>query len=594
MLLTRARTLGLLILLTVAPATAGELPAGNALRFDGEDDFATIRHHESLDLLAMTLEAWVYLEDSDSQEIPFFSKGRDFGNYYLGVFGVPPQTPTLFFVSLNFAFENGNFVCCAGGPITRGAWFHVAATFRGDEMYTTTAFVNGAPMGPFSFNLPFPFRPPLRLDAPLLLGRALFASAPEQFLRGRLDEVRVWNIERTAAEVLEAVHCRLGPSTPGLVGYWTFDEDLDDPNITDRSAFQNHGFLGSTPATAIDDPERVFSEVSLVICTAPPVASAGVDRVEECQGDSQATVVLDGTATLDPDSSLGTQDDIIAFRWLDIGAAPFEVGTGETLEVTLPLGTHRFLLEVTDRQGSVSEDEVTITVQDTTPPELAVTLTPDTLWPPNHRLGEVEAQVSASDLCSTPTVILDSVQSDEPDDAPGDGDGRTLDDIQGADNGTADFVFQLRAERAGTGQGRTYTVIYRATDGSGNMTDASATVFVAHDLGGVTEPLMLSARENEIGTVLIWDEVSGALFYNVVRGEVGNLKDLNGSYHLGSLTCIGSATTQMSTVGLEDGDLLPLGEGFFYLVAYDDGSPSGYGTESAAKERFVPPGQDCR
>ena len=63
----------------------------------------------------------------------------------------------------------------------------------------------------------------------------------------------------------------------------------------------------------------------------------------------------------------------------------------------------------------------------------------------------------------------------------------------------------------------------------------------------------------------------------------------------GSLTCIAATTTQTSTAGLEDTSQPALGEGFFYLAAYADGSWSGYGTESAAKERFVPPGLDgCR
>jgi len=59
-------------------------------------------------------------------------------------------------------------------------------------------------------------------------------------------------------------------------------------------------------------------------------------------------------------------------------------------------------------------------------------------------------------------------------------------------------------------------------------------------------------------------------------------------------TCVATGSTDTTTANLEDAQQPDLGEGFFYLVGYDDGTWSGYGTESAAKERFVPPGQDCR
>jgi hypothetical protein len=55
------------------------------------------------------------------------------------------------------------------------------------------------------------------------------------------------------------------------------------------------------------------------------------------------------------------------------------------------------------------------------------------------------------------------------------------DDIGGAELGTDDREFELRAERTGGGTGRTYTITYSATDASGNSTVAAATVLVPHD-----------------------------------------------------------------------------------------------------------------
>jgi predicted extracellular nuclease len=114
---------------------------------------------------------------------------------------------------------------------------------------------------------------------------------------------------------------------------------------------------------------------------------------------------------------------------------------------------------------------------DVTAPELQVSVSPDMLWPPNHKYVEVVATVVATDnFDPNPTVTLVSVTSNEPDNGLGDGD--TPDDIVIVD----DFTFQLRAERAGGGEGRVYTITYLATDACGNSTMATATVTVPHSM----------------------------------------------------------------------------------------------------------------
>jgi hypothetical protein len=117
-----------------------------------------------------------------------------------------------------------------------------------------------------------------------------------------------------------------------------------------------------------------------------------------------------------------------------------------------------------------------------TPPVISLGLTPDLLWPPNHRMVDVVADVVATTASGEPpSVVLVSVTSNEADDASGPGDGNTDDDLQEANAGTADFEFRLRAERAGAGTGRVYTVIYAAIDSYGNETAVAGFVAVPHD-----------------------------------------------------------------------------------------------------------------
>jgi len=117
---------------------------------------------------------------------------------------------------------------------------------------------------------------------------------------------------------------------------------------------------------------------------------------------------------------------------------------------------------------------------DKTPPIVACSANPNSLWPPNHKMVNVTASVTVSDSISGPTgFTLTSVTSNEPDEGLGDGD--FPNDIQGWIIGTADNVGSLRAERSGLGTGRIYTLSYKGMDVAGNSAACSVTVKVPHD-----------------------------------------------------------------------------------------------------------------
>jgi hypothetical protein len=99
------------------------------------------------------------------------------------------------------------------------------------------------------------------------------------------------------------------------------------------------------------------------------------------------------------------------------------------------------------------------------------------LWPPNHRMVRIRPTVSASDDCDLAPVVTFSVTSSEPDDGLGDGD--TSGDI--VVHSLTDI--ELRAERSGTGPGRTYTLTWTITDADGNSSTFTARVKVPKSQG---------------------------------------------------------------------------------------------------------------
>ncbi len=203
-----------------------------------------------------------------------------------------------------------------------------------------------------------------------------------------------------------------------------------------------------------------------IVDTIPPLVDAGPDLTVEQESHAGTEVTLYGNAT----DICSTQ---FSFTWSENGIV---LGTEQNLTYTFNLGTHIVTLNATDMAGNIGSDNVTVEVIDTTPPEIAATVTPSILWPPNHKYVEVRVNVTVFDICDpSPTITLVSVTSNEPDN--GLGDGNTVNDIIIID----DFTFSLRAERSGTGSGRTYTVTYKATDASGNCAIASVTIEVPHN-----------------------------------------------------------------------------------------------------------------
>lgn len=136
-------------------------------------------------------------------------------------------------------------------------------------------------------------------------------------------------------------------------------------------------------------------EITLQFENRPPRAVAGADRTVECVSpDLTETVGLSGVESFDLDGN----DDIARHLWtVDLGEPDAQTAVGATVSFPFLLGTNVVTLAVADQRGSFGVDDVTVTVQDTTAPALAVT-TPQAVAYPHSAFLTIDYAVT--DACT--------------------------------------------------------------------------------------------------------------------------------------------------------------------------------------------------
>lgn len=156
-----------------------------------------------------------------------------------------------------------------------------------------------------------------------------------------------------------------------------------------------------------------------------------------------------------------------------VTAGPATIVNGNTVHLT---GTGLVTITAT-QTGDVNYNAAppvirSFAVVDTTPPAITgVEATPSDIGPPSHKMVEIAVPYTATDLSGQPVCTL-SVASNEP--ANSTGDGNTSVDWQIVD----EHQVLLRSERAGTGNGRVYTITATCSDRYGNRSSAITSVTV--------------------------------------------------------------------------------------------------------------------
>ncbi len=178
-------------------------------------------------------------------------------------------------------------------------------------------------------------------------------------------------------------------------------------------------------------------------CTTPAVGSNGTVT---CAADSLASGATAGfTLVVDVDCDLA--NGTVLSNQVTIGSETLDPDTANNTKTA---------------QATVSNPPPVISGE---------SASPSLIWPPNHKLVDVNVVYSVTDNCGAPSCVL-SVSSNEPENGLGDGDTDTDWEVVNSKK------VRLRAERAGSGEGRTYTITITCTDSAGGRSSRTVTVTV--------------------------------------------------------------------------------------------------------------------
>ena len=179
--------------------------AQNALDFDGSNDYVQTTYSGVTGTTDRTFEAWVYVSSGLSGNNCIL----DYGTNAVGsrnTFSVGPSYK-LVYIS---GGTNAN-ISSSNNVVTPGQWTHVAFVLSNGTGYF---YANGVQVG--TGNLSTVNTPTGNTN--LRFGeRVAGGSIP---FDGIIDEVRIWNVARTATEIANSMNSEMCGAPTGLVAYY--------------------------------------------------------------------------------------------------------------------------------------------------------------------------------------------------------------------------------------------------------------------------------------------------------------------------------------------------------------------------------------
>jgi hypothetical protein len=202
--------------------------AGNALEFNGIDEYVTVGNDESFDLgNVLTIEAWIKPgEKSTRQGIFSSSFNNSDGAFRLEIGSANGGTKRVAVYGINtWVAQTGD------NAYSNDQWTHIAYVRTGSGAGTHTIYVNGIAQALIS-DSPYEF---IDNTSNKVIGSG---TSGDQFFKGVMDEVRIWNVALTQQQIRQNMYRTLKGDETGLVSYYQFNI-ASDTKTNDNISLNN-------------------------------------------------------------------------------------------------------------------------------------------------------------------------------------------------------------------------------------------------------------------------------------------------------------------------------------------------------------------
>ena len=318
----------------------------NALNFDGKESLVSVPSTSSLNVGSqLTIEAWVNLQNPNAGQ-KIVGKSPIQSGYLLGVFTgqIDPEIwngPDMRQVTDNRA---------VGGCIPANQWTHLAVTFvAGLNMI---AYVNGIEVRRIQVSN----NPILADSVDLIMGMEPFLE-PRQFkTTGSIDEVALWNVARTQAEIQTDMLGSISP-VASLIAYYNFNQGIANGNnrgVTTLQDVSGNGHYGTLKSFAL-----LGAVSNFVPGFVPPVVlpSPTITSISPGSGEEGTVVTITGT-----NFSATPANNIVTFRPSQTSVVISSTATSIVTSVPGGCFTGRITLQVDCNRLTDSNFEFVITV----------------------------------------------------------------------------------------------------------------------------------------------------------------------------------------------------------------------------------------
>ncbi len=223
------------------------------LDFDGSNDYINIPNNASLQLTSkVSVEAWVKINSTSG------------GMLIAGkiIHGGSREGYGLFANATNLGGSPGKIIFIAGrswsdwwaitsnSALQTNQWYHVCGTFDGRYL---KVYINGRLDGTTDIGSTKTIN-----DSGTNFWIGSWNAENSHYLNGNIDEVRIWNTNRSETEIQENMMKTLLGNETGLVGYYRMDQ-FDGTTLYDMTSNGNNGTLTNMDAATDWVPSSAFN-----------------------------------------------------------------------------------------------------------------------------------------------------------------------------------------------------------------------------------------------------------------------------------------------------------------------------------------------